>query len=245
MNRSSSLAIKAIIFDCDGTLIDSEAAHFYSWQKVVLNRNHFFSLEDFHYCMGNANPAIAQTFATKTGASSPEELLSECRTHYLEYAQKGLQPIRHTVDFALELAKAKDRLGIQLAVASAASKEAILFHLKEIGIQDLFEVIISGEDDLDDYQDHRGVNKPSPYIYWHTAKLLGVEPSDCVVVEDSLPGLTAGIRAGCFTVAVPTSSTKIQDLSAAHLQLKSFENISVDHFFHLVQEAALLHKPGS
>lgn len=239
MNHASTNQIKAIIFDCDGTLIDNEGSHFYAWQKVVLNRNHFFSLEDHLLCMGNANPSIAQKLAAKMKAPSAEELLSESKAYYQEHARNGQKPIQHTVDFVLKLARDKHRLGIKLAVASAGKKEDVLHSLILLGIDEVFDAIISGQDDLHAYSDPQGVNKPNPYIYWHTAKTLGVEPSACVVVEDSLPGLTAGVRAGCFTVAIPTPSTKFQDLSAADILLKSFENLSVDQFFHLVHEKHL------
>lgn len=227
---------KAIIFDCDGTLVDSEGSHFYAWQKVVLNRDHFFSLEDFVECMGNANPEIARKMAIKLNSPSAEELLAESREHYQNHSKMGQKPIQHTVEFALKLAKDKQRLGIKLAVASAGKKDEILHSLKQIGIEGIFDAIISGQDDLHAYNDPKGVNKPNPYIYWHTAKVLGVDPSDCVVIEDSLPGLTAGLRAGCFTVAVPTGSTGIQKLSDADLELKSFENLSIEQFFHRVEE---------
>ncbi len=239
MHHSPLLPIKAIIFDCDGTLIDNEGSYFFAWQKVVLDRNHFFSIDDYIQCMGSANPLTAQRLAAKMNAPSAEALLAECRANYRAHAKNGLKPIQHTVDFVLKLAAAKDRLGIKLAVASAGNKEEILRSLRQIGIDGLFDAIISGQDDLHDYNDPQGVNKPSPYIYWHTAKVLGVEPAACVVVEDSLPGLTAGVRAGCFTVAIPTPSTKIQDMSATDLKFKSLENLSVEQFFQLVQEKLL------
>jgi len=242
--------VKAIIFDCDGTLIDSEGSHFYAWQKIAISRNYFFSFDDFLHCMGNANPSTAQMMATKMNVASPQELLDECNAYYKEYAQhekNTLKPIPHTVDFLHKLAKEKDRLGIKLAVASAASKGYILKNLKLIGIENIFDLIISGQDDLHDYTSPEGVNKPNPHIYLHTAKLLGVEPSSCIVLEDSLPGLTAGIRAGCFTIAIPTHSTKIQDLSAADLKLRSLEGLSIEQFFHLVEETrmrkAITHTP--
>ncbi|MEI8125519.1 MAG: HAD hydrolase-like protein, partial [Parachlamydiaceae bacterium] len=129
---------KAVIFDCDGTLIDSEGSHFYAWQKVVLNRDHHFSLEDFIQCMGNASPAIAQKLAIKMNSPSAEELLSESRDYYQRHAKTGQKPIQHTVEFALKLAKEKERLGIKLAVASAGKKDEILRSLKQIGIDEIF-----------------------------------------------------------------------------------------------------------
>lgn len=232
--HTTSLPIKAVIFDCDGTLIDNEGAHFFAWQKVVLNRNHFFSFDDFVLCMGNANPAVAKIFAAKLNAPSIEELLTEQRGYYLEYIKRGVKPITPTVNFVLQLAAEKKRLGIKLAVASAGKKEEILHSLKQVGLDQLFDAIVSGQDDLQGFSDAEGVNKPKPYIYLHTAKLLGVEPSACVVIEDSLPGLQAAVSAGCFSISVPTSSTKIQDHSIADLHLSSFEGISIDHFFSVV-----------
>ena len=238
MSLSFPHSIKAVIFDCDGTLIDSEGSYYYAWQKVVINRNHYFSLDDYFQCMGSANPTNAKMLAAKINAPSADELLAECRAYYKEHAKNGQKPIQHTAEFAIKLAKEKNRLGIKLAVASAGKKEEILNSLKHIGIDGIFDAIISGQDDLHAYSDPQGVNKPNPHIYWHTAKTLGVEPSACVVIEDSLPGLTAGIRAGCFTVAIPTSSTKLHR-SAADLYLKSLENMSIEQFFHLVTEKTL------
>lgn len=237
-HNTSQFQVKAIIFDCDGTLIDNEGSHYYAWQKVVIDRDHFFSPDDFMHCMGNANPSIAKRIAAKINAPSPEDLLAECQAHYMNHAKQNAKPVHHTVDFALKLANEKQKLGIKIAVASAGKKDEILHSLKRLGIDGIFDAIISGQDDLHEYSDPQGVNKPSPYIYWHTAKILGVEPSACVVIEDSLPGLTAGMRAGCFTVAIPTSVTKIQDFSAANLQLKSLENYSVEKFLDLVKDAS-------
>lgn len=236
MNELNNTSIKAIIFDCDGTLADSEGAHFYAWQKVLLQRNQFFSYDDFLLCLGNANPTVAKTLAQKIDNASAEELLAERKAYYEEFIKKGHNPIQGTVNLASNLYKEKERLGIKLAVASAGKKDEVIACLKHLGIDHIFDAVITGQDDLHEYQDPNGVNKPSPYIYLHTAKVLKVHPSECVVIEDSLPGLTAGIKAGCFTIAIPTRSTQIQDLSSADICLKSFENVSVERFFQMVNE---------
>ena len=85
-----------------------------------------------------------------------------------------------------------------------------------------------------DYSDPEGVNKPKPYIYLHAAKLLGVSPEGCVVIEDSPPGIAAGVSAGCFTIAVPNDCSRHQDLSEAHLCLESFSNMNYADLLHLL-----------
>lgn len=113
-----------------------------------------------------------------------------------------------------------------------------MINLRNLEIEKYFDLVLSGHDDLDEYKhkDPEGVNKPKPYIYLHAAKLLGVKPYECVVIEDSQSGVVAAENAGCIAVAVPNSFTKNQDLSHAHLKIESFANISVSDFFHMVQK---------
>ena len=92
-----------------------------------------------------------------------------------------------------------------MGLASASPKDEILLNLQQHQIEHLFDVIISGKDDLSEYNDPEGVNKPKPYIYLHAAKLLDISPQQCVVIEDSRSGVTAGVDAGCFVIAVPNS----------------------------------------
>lgn len=106
--------------------------------------------------------------------------------------------------------------------------------MKHLGIEDLFDVILSGHDDLIDYSDPEGVNKPKPYIYLHAAKLLNVSPTECVVIEDSMTGIISSKTAGCITIAIPNRFTEMQDLSAATLRMESLSAISVEGFLQMV-----------
>jgi beta-phosphoglucomutase-like phosphatase (HAD superfamily) len=97
-----------------------------------------------------------------------------------------------------------------------------------------FDLILSGHDDLKDYFDSEGTNKPKPYIYLHTAKLLGIAPSQCVVIEDSSSGVSAAVDAGCFTIAIPNAFTKQQDLSRVHLRIQSLDKMDIENFLQMV-----------
>jgi len=238
--------MKAIIFDCDGTLIDSEYAHYLSWQYALQNQGSDLSEQDYAFYVGKGLETNAHLMAEKIGSKAVAAILQDKLERYLQIRQNGLPPISATVDFVQRLKL--ERRGIKLGLASAARKEEILTHLDHLGIAPLFDIVLSGVDDLSSYHDPEGVNKPKPYIYLHAAKQLEVAPEQCVVIEDSATGVTAGVGAGCFTIAVPNRSTKFQDFSHAHLKIESFANLSVDAFFELLlrKQIDLLPKaPGS
>ena len=98
------------------------------------------------------------------------------------------------------------------------------------------DYIVSGHEDLTEYHDPEGVNKPKPYIYLQAAKKLGVTPSECIAIEDSGPGIQSAADAGCYTVAIPTEYTAQHDFSHAHLLLNTLSGIDIETFFKKIPE---------
>lgn len=228
--------IKAVIFDCDGVLIDSEYSHYLSWQKAIQKYGHDLTLDEYYFYVGKSGDENAKLFAEKIGIDCADELLKDKRAHYHGFQAKGIPPIQSTIDLVHLLAKEKNKRGFSLGVASAAKKEEILLNLRQHGIEECFDIVLSGQDDLMEYHDPEGVNKPKPYIYLHSAKMLGISPEQCIVIEDSHSGVSAGVRAGCITIAVPNHYTQKQDLSHATLILDSFSGMDVDQFFQLLEK---------
>ncbi|NNM44126.1 MAG: HAD family phosphatase [Chlamydiae bacterium] len=229
-----SQPIKAIIFDCDGTLVDSEYAHYQSWQYAVQNQGGDLSLEEYYFYVGNSAELNAKLLAEKIGSDRSDKIEKDKREHYRRLQNLGLPSIEPTIAFINRLAKEKEKLDFKLAVASALGKEEIVSSLKQLGIENLFDIVLSGSDDLSSYNDPEGVNKPKPYIYLHAAKELNTTTDQCVVIEDSSSGVTAGVAAGCFTIAVPNPYTFHQDLSHAHVRIPSFADMSVETFLQMV-----------
>ena len=234
--------IKAVLFDCDGTLVDSEYAHYMGWKQALNDVGSDLSLEDYHQYIGRPAEANANLLATKLGKDCADILVKMKREYYRELCAGGLPPIENTVNFLKSLASEKDALGIKIGVCSAARRADILFHLKQLGISDLFDIVLSGQEDLHEYCDPDGVNKPKPYIYLHAMKLLDVLPHETVVIEDSNPGAAAAISAGCFTIAVPTRYTKNHDFSGTNWILDSFSGMSVRAFLDTISQTQTLEK---
>jgi beta-phosphoglucomutase-like phosphatase (HAD superfamily) len=227
--------IKAIIFDCDGTLVDSEPAHHAAWQRAAQNQGYELSLEEYCSYVGYPTDVIAESLSKKIGKECSQEILKDKVERFLQIQLGGLPPIQHTVNFVHRLAQERERFNLRLGVASAAGKEEIHTHLKSLGIRSLFDVILSGRDDLEGYSDVEGVNKPKPYVYLHMAKVMNLMPSQCVVIEDSCSGVTAGVKAGCVTVAVPNSYSRKQDFSLADIKIESLGDMSVESFLNMVK----------
>jgi len=218
--------VKAIIFDCDGTLVDSEYAHYLAWQHALQQEGGDLTLEEYYSYVGKSVETNAKLLAEKIGSTHADRIMENKRKFYYVLQNEGLPRIEHVVDFVNRLAKDKQKYGFKLGVASAAKKNEILINLRNLEIDKFFDIVISGYDDLSHYSDPEGVNKPKPYIYLHVAKELGFLPHECVVIEDSLSGVISGVTAGCITIAVPNDYTRHQDLSTANVKLDSFVKIT-------------------
>ena len=230
MKATYPISIKAVLFDCDGTLVDSEYAHYEGWKHAL---NHFgtgFTIEDYSQFIGKPAEAIAKTLAMRVGADCAEQLLKMKRKYYRNLCEAGLPPIPDAVNFLKTLALEREFLGIKLGLCSGAGKQEILSHLRHLEIGHLFDLMLSGQEDLHEYSDPEGVNKPKPYIYIHAMKMLGVSPHETVAIEDSFPGASAAVAAGCFTIAVPNIYTRQHDFSQTNWQLDSFSTMNIDKF---------------
>lgn len=218
--------MKGIIFDCDGTLVDSEMMHYQTWSRALKKHGVDFKLEDYCPFVGTSIDVTAHGLAGKIGKVCAQELKAEKRTFFRALINKGVQPIEDTLAFLHQLVKEQKQFGYKLGVASGAPREEISVYLRHLQIEHYFDVVLSGRDDLGHYTDPEGVNKPKPYIYQEAAKRLGLAVNECIAIEDSHIGVTASAKAGCITVAIPTIYSRQHDFSAAHWVLSSLKHYS-------------------
>lgn len=241
--------LKAIIFDCDGTLIDNGIEFFLNWQYALqrqgyeLNANEFWDFMNKNRLVGSpgSDEIIVKYCCELLGRDCANEMLEDKKAFSARLYQICEFPaIEPTVNFLHALGKEKECLGLKLGLASAGRKERILRVLKKLNVDHYFDVIVSF-DDLTDYSDPEGVNKPKPYVYLHATKLLGLLPEQCAAIEDSYAGVSSAVSAGCITVAIPNAYTAQQDLSHAHLEMISFANITPTDFLQIITNFSLSH----
>ena len=163
--------LKAIIFDCDGILVDTEYSKFLAWQKALASIDIELSLEEYKFLAGHSSTKILGILQKSKHLSIPDKIIDLKDEEYKTKHAEGVIPISKTVEFARHLSKNKNSLGIKLGLASSASRSEIDANLKHIGLENAFDIIISGTDDLDSYIDKDGKNKPKPYIYFIYAKV--------------------------------------------------------------------------
>lgn len=219
---------EVVIFDCDGVLVDTEKLKFLAWQRALNEEGIPFTIEEYQPHVGHSSVNILKGIAQAKGVPIHERVIAAKNAIYAQLQKQGVAPIQATVNWARQLAHSKQQLGIRLALASSASRAEIHENLKQIGLAEVFELIISGSDDLTDYHDSSGKNKPKPYIYMEAAKRLGVDPRFCLVFEDTQAGIEAAKGAGMVAVAIPNSFTSNQDFSAATGCIQSIEELKIE-----------------
>jgi HAD superfamily hydrolase (TIGR01509 family) len=203
---------KALIFDMDGVLIDSEPLHNKIEQDMLKELSVNLSPEE-HYKFAGMGIEIWDILEKRYGYNrkvSVDELYTEKTTRYLKaLTSKPILPI----DGLNELVSHAKGKGMVLAVASSSSLYNIDLVLKAIGLEQYFSLVVSGE------QVPR--NKPFPDIYLKTAELLNMAPGECIVVEDSANGVRSAKAAGMFCIGFRNMSSGYQDISPADVIVDS------------------------
>ena len=185
------MEIKALIFDCDGTLADTMPLHWVAWQTITSRHNVIFPEDRFYALGGVPSRHILQMLREEQRLSiDPIAVSREKEEEYLKLmAQVG--PIHEVVEIA------KDHAGkLPMAVASGGIRPIIEKVLRHLNIRELFAAVVTSEDVL-----HQ---KPAPDIFLEAARRLGVPPKSCRAYEDTDIGLTAIRAAGMDAVDVRT-----------------------------------------
>jgi len=185
------MGIKALIFDCDGTLADTMPLHWQAWQTITTRHGVVFPEARFYSLGGVPSRHILQMLREEQRlAIDPIAVSREKEEEYLKLmAQVG--PIHEVVEIA------KDHAGkLPMAVASGGTKPIIEKVLRHLNIRDFFTAVVTSEDVA-----HQ---KPAPDIFLEAARRLGVPPGNCRAYEDTDLGLTAIRAAGMDAVDVRT-----------------------------------------
>jgi HAD superfamily hydrolase (TIGR01509 family) len=183
--------MKAVIFDCDGTLVDSEGL----WHEVlvaaVAEQGLILSVaEAIEAFRGGKMADCLADLEARLGRALPADFEPALRARIAEVFRARLRPF----EGAVELVRSLSSSSRSICVASSGPPEKIQTSLSLTGLQPFFEGRVFSSYDV-------GVWKPDPGLFLHAARAMGVAPKDCVVVEDSLPGIQAGLAAGMTVFA--------------------------------------------
>jgi HAD superfamily hydrolase (TIGR01509 family) len=221
---------KALLFDFDGLILDTETAEFHVWQSIYREYGQEMLAETWGqvvggYGLSNFDGAIHLVELVGNGLNARElhaRYRSESDALILQ------QPVLPGVVDYLDDAR---RLGLRLAVASSSPHSWVDTHLARLGLADRFDVIIC-RDDVPP-----GRTKPHPDLFLKALDALGVKADEAIVFEDSPNGVNAARAAGIFVVAVPNPITTLLKTNGANLTLDSLAQISL---VEMLNELALL-----
>jgi len=209
--------IKAVIFDLDGIIVDSEPLHFEAAKFALKELGIDLTLEEY------------LQFGVAKGAKNLYEKISE--KYVVVIDMKRVFEVKNNKFQELFKMNVFPRKGIieviesfsgkyTLAIASSGIRDNVIFVLEKINIKDKFSLIVTAED--------VARVKPFPDIYEKSCELLGLDKTECIAIEDSETGVESAKGAGIRCIAVPCEFTKHQNFSKADVVLDSFDKLNAD-----------------
>ena len=225
--------LRAIIFDFDGVVADSEPLHFAVFQRVLGELGFFLSQEEYYaeYLGYDDKGCFTAFLASRGRSASPaviDQLVGRKAAIYLEHINRQLVIFPGVREFVREAAKQ-----YRLAICSGALRQEIELILEATGIRQQFEHITSSEDVT------RG--KPDPEGFLHALRSLNVrsdgavvKPEHCLVIEDSIPGIRGARAAGMKVLAVANTHPG-EELSEADVTTDSLASITLHELEELMR----------
>ena len=213
------MTFKAVFFDMDGTLIDSEPLWFESEVKLMAQFDYEWTLSDQAECIGGPIQKTGNYMAAKLNGENSPEFFIEVLISMVS------ADFEERVDFmpgALELLRELSESGVRLALVSASPRQMLEATLRALGGKYL-ELLISSDDVVEP--------KPSPECYLKAAKYFNLDISDCLILEDSKTGVASAKSSGAKVVAIPHFVEIAADEQV--VVLETLRDISVEKLFAL------------
>ncbi|MCH8061801.1 MAG: HAD family hydrolase [Chloroflexi bacterium] len=196
------MAFEAVIFDCDGVLVDSEPIANRVFAEALtdigLPTTYEQAVDDF---MGLSMTACLQKVAQRLGTAMPQDFLADLTERTYKAFKNELQPVAGIVD-------ALEEISLPMCVASSGEVSKMRFTLGLTGLLPRFDGRLFSATQV-----ARG--KPHPDIFLHAAKGIGASPERCVVVEDSVPGVRGGVSASMAVLGFAGGLTPAAELTKA------------------------------
>jgi len=209
--------IKGILWDMDGVLVDTEELHFQSWERTLSAYNIPFTRELFKETFGMNNWGTVKRLIGHDPEQEQYATISDQKELLFQQLSKGqVQPLPGVIEL-LQFFKSRN---LKQAIASSAPQENIDVVVDELNIRGFFDAIVSGS---------KLTGKPSPDVFIASAKAIGVSVQNCLVIEDSIPGVEGAKRGGMFCLAV-TNTNPAENLKKADYIVNSLLQVNLNDF---------------
>ena len=209
--------LRALIFDFDGLIADTETPEFTAWESIFqAHRCELHPLDWVHGIGTHGALDPHRLLEEKSGLTLDREEIRLRHYEVLEESLRSMQPCAGVVDLIM----AARQRGLKLAVASSSSRRWVRRWLDQFQLTPCFDVL-KNRDDVDKV-------KPDPALYLQALAELQVQAQEAIALEDSLNGLRSARVAGIFTVVVPNAMTRHLALDEADLLLDSLEHFSLE-----------------
>jgi len=207
---------KAIIFDMDGTIVQSTEADYLAWKMVFEEHERKLSFEDYGPLLGIRSVEVARKELGLEGDAQQDALQKKLLYFEEIIAEEGIKPVPYVEDLLKHL-KASP---VKLALATSSRRKKMELVMKKLNLLRYFEAIVSGEDVLH--------GKPAPDIFLIAAERLELKQEECIVIEDAAMGVKAAKNAGMKCIAITTTHTK-ELLQNADLIIDSYEGLTLQN----------------
>jgi HAD superfamily hydrolase (TIGR01509 family) len=218
--------IRALVFDFDGLILDTEEPVYRSWLEVYEAHGVDLPFESWVQIVGSTTAGFnpQHHLEERLGRPLPEQVLERriARRTEMILANALLPGVVQQIDAARAM-------GIRLGVASSSTGGWVRGHLERLGILERFDCLRCRDD--------VAKAKPDPDLYISVLECLGVPPVEAFAIEDSPNGITAAKRAGLPCVAIPNSITASLDLSQADVILASLADVTLDELIRRIEAA--------
>ncbi len=219
--------MKALIFDFDGLIVDSESPGYQAWSELYASHGCSLPFEKYAACIGTIDGFDLHAYLEEQSgrALDRDELESASTRRWLELMDG--QPLLPGIAACISSARTR---GLKLAVASSSTETWVTRNLTRFGLLHHFDAICT--------RDFVSAVKPDPALYLLALERLGVAAGEAIAFEDSPNGILAAKRAGIFCVAIPNALTRMLPLDLADQRLTSLEEFDLD-------DACLVRSQGS
>lgn len=212
------MPLKAVLFDMDGVIVDTEPLHRKAYFKTFEDLSIRVSEELYNSFTGSSTKKVCETLIQEFSLTHTVEEITNIKRNYFKHFFDS------DTEFDLlpgvrELIEHYHQNGIKLVLASSASLNTIEWVFEKFGLNPYFMGKISGAELKE--------SKPHPEIFLKAARIADEPIENCMVIEDSTNGILAANRAKIFCAAYQSPHSKMQDYSIANLSVSNFKNLEI------------------